>query len=361
MLRMETVSKSYRRRGQTVAALKDTSLTLSAGEFVAVVGPSGSGKSTLLLMLGGMLSPSSGRVLLEQQSLYDLTSDQRARLRRQKVGFVFQTFNLVPYLTALENVQVPLYLAGLDSHIQRQRATALLERVGLGDRLHHKPCELSVGQQQRVALARTLANDPALILADEPTGNLDPETGEQIVGFFEELHREGRTIVMVTHDVRAAARARRVLRLSQGTILADGAGVGPTAAPFPGGGPARPARGQRCVTASGAAARTRHHEEILLRDRAGRERCWISWPSPRPWPTRIEFDSSSPCRSGSSASASSSSWWGWRPQPCPNTCRSSSRRDWLRPTSKAAGSTTASLDAAPRRSSARPSRGSSDR
>ena len=228
MLRMEKISKSYRRRGQVVAALKDASLVLPAGDFVAVVGPSGCGKSTLLLMLGGMLSPSSGRVVLEHQSLYDLTSDQRARLRQQKIGFVFQTFNLVPYLTALENVQVPLYLAGLDSNAQRQRATALLERFDLAERLHHKPCELSVGQQQRVALARMLANDPALILADEPTGNLDPETGEQIIGYFEELNREGRTIVMVTHDLRAAGRARRVLKLSQGTILSDGVDSGQT-------------------------------------------------------------------------------------------------------------------------------------
>ena len=141
---------------------------------------------------------------------------------------MFQTFNLVPYLTALENVQVPLYLAGLDSSAQRKRATALLDRLDLGERLHHKPCELSVGQQQRVALARMLANDPALILADEPTGNLDPETGEQVIDFFAELNREGRTVVMVTHDLRAARRARRVLKLSRGTIVSDGADSGET-------------------------------------------------------------------------------------------------------------------------------------
>ena len=153
-------------------------------------------------MLGGMLSPSSGQVCLEDQSIYDLTSDQRAGLRKRKVGFVFQTFNLIPYLTALENVQVPLYLGGAEPAAQVERATALLTRVGLGDRLQHKPCELSVGQQQRVALARMLANDPALILADEPTGNLDPETSQQIIGFFEEFNCEGKTIVMVTHDPR---------------------------------------------------------------------------------------------------------------------------------------------------------------
>jgi putative ABC transport system ATP-binding protein len=216
---MEDVCKSYRHRGQVVQALDGATVAIARGDFVSVVGPSGSGKSTLLLMLGGMLSPSSGRVLLEGESIYDLPSDGRARLRKKNVGFVFQTFNLVPYLTALENVQVPMYLAGVDEKSQRERAAALLQRVGLGDRLDHKPAELSVGQQQRVALARMLANDPALILADEPTGNLDPETADQIIGFFEQFNDEGRTIVMVTHDPRAAVRARRTLRLSDGRIV----------------------------------------------------------------------------------------------------------------------------------------------
>jgi putative ABC transport system ATP-binding protein len=170
-------------------------------------------------MLGGMLSPSSGRVLLKDESIYDLTSDGRARLRKKSIGFVFQTFNLVPYLTALENVQVPMYLAGADEETQEETATTLLQRVGLADRVDHKPAELSVGQQQRVALARMLANDPALILADEPTGNLDPETADQIIRFFEEFNQEGRTIVMVTHDPRAAARARRTLKLADGRIV----------------------------------------------------------------------------------------------------------------------------------------------
>ena len=221
MLRMENVSKKYRHRGQFVTALDGADLHISKGDFVAVVGPSGSGKSTLLLMLGGMLSPSSGRVLLEGQSIYDLKSDQRARLRRKKIGFVFQTFNLVTYLSALENVQIPLYLAGLDDWAQAERATALLDRVGLADRLHHKPCELSVGQQQRVALARMLANDPAVILADEPTGNLDPETGQHVIKFFEDVNGEGRTVVMVTHDPRAAERAKKTLRLTNGAILSN--------------------------------------------------------------------------------------------------------------------------------------------
>jgi len=189
--------------------------------LLTVVGASGSGKSTLLLMLGGMLSPSSGKVLFETQSLYGLSPDERARLRRRNIGFVFQQFNLVPYLTAQENVQVPLYIAGAASQEQETRAAALLERFGLGDRRHHKPSELSVGQQQRVALARVLANDPKVILADEPTGNLDPETGQQVIEFLAELNAEGRTIVMVTHDPRAAERCKRVMRLVDGMIQAE--------------------------------------------------------------------------------------------------------------------------------------------
>jgi putative ABC transport system ATP-binding protein len=222
MLRMENASKSYRHRGQLVTALDGATIAIGKGDFVAVVGPSGSGKSTLLLMLGGMLSPTFGRVLLDGESLYDLSADDRARLRKQKVGFVFQTFNLVPYLTAIENVQVPLYLAGVNQTAHEERAAALLDRVGLTDRVHHKPCELSVGQQQRVALARMLANDPAVILADEPTGNLDPDTGRQVISFLEDFNREGRTVVMVTHDPRAAERARRVLRLTGGAIVSGG-------------------------------------------------------------------------------------------------------------------------------------------
>jgi putative ABC transport system ATP-binding protein len=216
---MEAVSKNYDHRRQTVTGLRDVSLDIPEGDFVSVVGPSGSGKSTFLLVLGGMLSPSEGRVLVDGQSLYDLAPDRRAAVRQGKIGFVFQTFNLVPYLTALENVQVPLLLAGKDGRRQEEKATALLGRVGLADRLDHKPSELSVGQQQRVALARMLANDPAIILADEPTGNLDPDTGGEILDFLGQINQEGRTVVMVTHDPHAAGRARRTLRLSDGSIL----------------------------------------------------------------------------------------------------------------------------------------------
>jgi len=204
-----------------VTALRNTTLDISKGDFLCVVGPSGSGKSTLLLILGGMLSPTAGRVLLDGQSLYSLSSDKRASLRREKIGFLFQTFNLIPYLSALENVQVPLILAGANGHCQKERAAALLERVGLGDRLDHKPSELSVGQQQRVALARMLVNNPAVILADEPTGNLDPDTSEQIIALLEELNRENRTVIMVTHDPRAAGKAKRTLRLDAGAVTAS--------------------------------------------------------------------------------------------------------------------------------------------
>jgi len=219
LLQMRSVSKQYPHRGRMVTALDAVTLEIPKGDYVAVVGPSGSGKSTLLLMFGGMMSPSAGQVLIEGQSLYALDAERRAALRKKKIGFVFQTFNLVPYLSAMENVQVPLFLAGVDDANQERQAASLLDRVGLTDRLDHKPSELSVGQQQRVALARMLANNPDVILADEPTGNLDPDTSRDILDFFEELNREGRTVVMVTHDVRAAQRARRVLRLVDGAIV----------------------------------------------------------------------------------------------------------------------------------------------
>jgi putative ABC transport system ATP-binding protein len=222
LLRMNAVCKNYTLRSRVVNALDDVSLDIPEGDWVSVVGPSGSGKSTLLLTLGGMLTPSSGRVMLDDKSLYDLTPDQRARLRRGKIGFLFQTFNLVPYLTAAENVQIPLYLAGLSDSLQASQAATLLERVGLGDRIDHKPAELSVGQQQRVALARVLANDPSVILADEPTGNLDPETTRQVMGIIGEINAEGRTIVMVTHSPQYAGLAKRTLRLDAGRMYPDG-------------------------------------------------------------------------------------------------------------------------------------------
>jgi len=220
MFRLEDIAKVYSRRGHQVVAFRAESLEIKSGEYVAIVGPSGSGKTTLLSMLGGMLSPDAGYVWLDDAAVYDLSVPERTKLRREKIGFVFQTFNLIPYLTALENVQVPLYLAGVPKVEQRVRAIALLERVGLGERLDHKPCELSIGQQQRVTLARTLANSPPVILADEPTGNLDPESRGRVLDFFDELNRDGHTIVMVTHDLTAADRAKRKLTLRDGTMSA---------------------------------------------------------------------------------------------------------------------------------------------
>lgn len=221
MFQLADVSKCYAHKQGQVTALQPTTLRIAPGEFVAVVGPSGSGKTTLLSILGGMLAPSSGQVLLDGKSLYDATATQRAHSRLQKIGFVFQTFNLVPYLTALENVQIPLMLSREKIADQEQRAAELLSRVGLEGRLHHKPSELSVGQQQRVALARTLVNDPPVVLADEPTGNLDPSTREDVLGFLGDRSREGRTVVMVTHDPSVAERATRTLHLADGAVRAD--------------------------------------------------------------------------------------------------------------------------------------------
>lgn len=218
MFRLESVSKQYLQGKQTVTALSSTTLEIESGEFIAIVGPSGSGKSTMLTLLGGMLAPTAGKVWFNSQSLYDLSVSQRAELRRLKMGFVFQTFNLVTYLTALENVEVPLLLCGTSKSAQRKRALELLDQVGLADRAHHKPSQLSTGQQQRVALARTLANDPCVILADEPTGNLDPETRDQVLSFFDDFHRNGKTIVVVTHDPEVAVRAVRTLRMTEGHV-----------------------------------------------------------------------------------------------------------------------------------------------
>lgn len=218
MYQLIDVTKSYTHQRGQVTALRATNLTVKRGEFVAIIGASGSGKTTILSILGGMLAPTSGRVMLEDKSMYDATASQRATMRLQKIGFVFQTFNLVPYLTALENVQVPLVLARNAGAEATVRAEKLLQRVGLEGRLHHKPSELSVGQQQRVALARTLVNDPPVILADEPTGNLDPDTREHVLDFLSDLCREGKTVVMVTHDPKAAERASRVLIIEDGTV-----------------------------------------------------------------------------------------------------------------------------------------------
>jgi len=225
VIKVENVTKRYLRRDGEVLALDKVSLGIPEGEFLSIMGPSGCGKSTLLLTLGCLIRPSEGKVWLDGRSVYGLSLAEAAALRLKTIGFVFQTFNLVPYLTALENVQLPLYLSGLSPVQQRARAEQLLGKVGLGDRLSHKPSELSVGQQQRVALARTLANEPRLILADEPTGNLDPALAEEMLDHLQELHRQGVTVVMVTHDPRLAARAQRQLRLVDGRVNGQSAAV----------------------------------------------------------------------------------------------------------------------------------------
>ncbi|HWL07858.1 MAG TPA: ABC transporter ATP-binding protein [Planctomicrobium sp.] len=227
MFRLENVVKHYTRRGDRVIALDCQDRTFEKGDYVAIIGPSGSGKTTLLSLLGGMLSPTIGKVWLDETSIYDIPVAERSALRSQKMGFVFQTFNLIPYLTALQNVQIPLCLLQLDQKEQERRATEMLTRFGLGNRLDHRPAELSVGQQQRVALARTLVNDPQIILADEPTGNLDPDSRETVLNAFDAAHKEGRTIVMVTHDPIAANRASRRLTLRNG--LLDESNVVPVA------------------------------------------------------------------------------------------------------------------------------------
>jgi putative ABC transport system ATP-binding protein len=221
MFRLENVAKHFKHRSREVIALHPTSFEVGTGELLAIVGPSGSGKTTLLSTLGGMLAPTGGTVWFEGRSLYAASPRERAEVRQHRIGFVFQTFNLIPYLTALENVEVPLMLSGAAVSHKHDRAAALLDRVGLSDRLDHKPSELSVGQQQRVALARTLANDPAVILADEPTGNLDPATREAALDFFGELCHEGRTVILVTHDPAAAARAHRTIKLANGGLESD--------------------------------------------------------------------------------------------------------------------------------------------
>jgi len=219
MLACEDLTQTYLSGGRTLTVLKNITFALERGGFLAIVGPSGSGKTTLLGLLAGLDRPAAGRVFLDGRELGTLTEDQRARLRVEKVGFVFQTFQLIPTLTARENVQVPLERRGEPAET---RAPELLQRVGLGDRGHHYPAQLSGGEQQRVALARAFSAGPQILFADEPTGNLDARTGGTIIDLMTELNREaGTTLVLVTHDRDLAERARRVIRLSDGQVVED--------------------------------------------------------------------------------------------------------------------------------------------
>ncbi len=219
MIRSERLTKEYLSGGQPLAVLKDITFEIAAGELVAIVGPSGSGKTTLLGLLAGLDRPSSGRVVVDGEDLTRLTEDGLARFRAERVGFVFQSFHLIPTLTARENVQVPLELRGEEAV---SRADELLARVGLAGREHHYPAQLSGGEQQRVALARAFSNRPRILFADEPTGNLDTATGARVVDILLELNRElGTTTVLVTHDLELARKTRRILRLADGALVGD--------------------------------------------------------------------------------------------------------------------------------------------
>jgi putative ABC transport system ATP-binding protein len=220
MIEIKNVTKSYEMGGEHVLALDGVSLTVEEGDFLAVTGPSGSGKSTLLFTMGGLLTPTKGAVSVRDTDIYGLHSRERARFRRENIGFIFQTFELLPYLTALENVMLPLSIAGIDSVEQRERAREGLSRVGLAKRVGHKPSELSGGEQQRVSIARGIVNQPEILLADEPTGNLDRKTGDGIIDLLKGLNeRDGQTIVIVTHDTSTAEEANRVINMIDGRVV----------------------------------------------------------------------------------------------------------------------------------------------
>jgi putative ABC transport system ATP-binding protein len=214
----EDVWRSYQLGDQTVDALSGVDLRIEAGEYVAIMGPSGSGKSTLLNVLGLLDRATRGRYVLGGRDVSDLGDDELSLERGRRLGFVFQSYNLIPQLDVVENVEVPMFYAGVPEREARTRAEALATRMGLGSRLHHRPSELSGGQQQRVAIARSLANDPLVLLADEPTGNLDSKTGHEILGLLDELHASGKTLVVVTHDPSVAGRADRVVHMRDGRI-----------------------------------------------------------------------------------------------------------------------------------------------
>jgi putative ABC transport system ATP-binding protein len=215
------LTRDYDMGGEVVRALRGVNIQIRKNEFVAIMGPSGSGKSTLMNLIGCLDTPTAGEYWLNGQKVSDLSDDALARIRNKEIGFVFQTFNLLPRANALHNVELPLIYAGMPAKPRREQARAALERVGLGDRMDHRPNELSGGQRQRVAIARALVNAPSILLADEPTGNLDSATGEEIMRLFEELHDGGQTILLVTHEHDIAAHARRQIHLRDGVVERD--------------------------------------------------------------------------------------------------------------------------------------------
>ena len=221
LIRFDKISRRYQMGGETIHALREVSLQIGRGEYVAIMGPSGSGKSTMMNLIGCLDTPTSGTYELNGTDVSDMDDNQLAEVRNREIGFVFQTFNLLARSSALHNVELPLIYAGMSSAERRQTALEAIAAVGLTDRMHHKPNELSGGQRQRVAVARALVNKPSILLADEPTGNLDSRTGEEIMALFAELSNKGNTIILVTHEEDIARHARRILRIRDGLIASD--------------------------------------------------------------------------------------------------------------------------------------------